>query len=259
MSEVAEPVTTAATEPQAEPQNQAPPQTTNPSTDDLIAKTFRVGQAEAYSHVDNVLKELGYEKPSNLKTSEFVKQIISEKLTTQPQTTNSEIEEKYNALKSQYEQLNNKYTTAEQNFIKKQAQIAIDAAFDSLSIPTPPIEDSQKDGYVAAQKETIKTLFDKKFETKVINERTVYYDKTTGQPVLDNTGDYATNVKDIVKNAFPHFFIEYAPATPTARGVRTPDAPSTNTPKLSTSRDILEYMSKKMEHLKVGTPQHFAE
>jgi len=259
MSEVVEPVTTAVqTETQAEPQTQAQPQA-QPTTDDLIAKTFRVGQAEAYNHVDSVLKDLGYEKPSNVKTSEFVKQIISEKLTTQPQTTNSEIEEKYNALKSQYEQLNNKYTVAEQNFIKKQAQIAIDASLESLNIPTPPIDDSQKDAYITAQRQTLKTLFEQQFETKVINDKTVYYNKATGQPVLDNTGDYATNVRDIVKGAFPHFFIEYSIPSPTTRGVRTPDAPSTNTPKLSTSRDILEYMAKKMEHLKVGTPEHFTE
>lgn len=259
MSEVTEPIVEPVNQTEPTATSTATATTQQPSADELIAKTFKVGQAEAYGHVDSVLKELGYEKPANVKTSEFVKQIISEKLSTPPAQTNNEIEEKYNALKSQYEQLNSKYTQAEQNFMKKQAQIAIDASLESLSIPTPPIEDSQKEAYTTAQRQTIKTLFEQQFETRFINEKPVYYNKATGQPVLDATGDYATSVKDIVKNAFPHFFIEYTPQSTQPKGVRTPDAPTKASAKITNNRDILEYIQKTMPHLQVGTPNHYEQ
>ena len=255
---------------QSTPTPSAPP-TPTPSTpprfEDQQEKVFKFGQKEAWSLIDDQIEKYGFKRPENVKTSEFVNQVL-EKLTKEqtsaPAQSSEEdnlIKDKYKALKAEYDNLNTKFSTQIKDFEQKQADIAINTTIENLPISVPPgLPEEAATSHQQIIREAIQAKFKNTFEVrKGENGEQIYYDKEKGMPVLNPTGSYAT-AKEAISKYFPQYFVKYDIPNQNKPGVRTPDSnTSTQDGKFKSLAEIHAHLAKSKPELRMGTQEYLNE
>jgi hypothetical protein len=239
---------------------------TKPRFEDQHEKVFKHGQKEAFNLVDDAVKRFGFEKPDNVKTSEFVAQVL-EKLTKaptttqQPQSTDDQItKDKYVALKEQYDSLKTDYTRKISEYEQRQADIAIQSTIENLAISAPPsLPEEAINSHLKVVRESIQAQFKNNFETKMVDGKQVYYDKAKGTPVLNEDGNFAS-AKETITKYFPHYFVKYETPQTKKVGVTTPDSVNTQSEtKFKTQAEIHSFLAKTKPDLKFGTLDYMNE
>ena len=259
----------ATSAPQTPPTPSAPPTPpTPPRFEDQQEKVFKFGQKEAWSLIDDQIEKFGFKRPENVKTSEFVNQVL-EKLTKEQQTAapaqpseeDNLIKDKYKALKAEYDSLNTKFSTQMKEYEQKQADIAINATIENLPISVPPgLPEEAATSHQQIIREAILAKFKSTFEVrKGENGEQIYYDKEKQMPVLKEGGNYA-NAKEAISKYFPQYFVKYDIPNQSKPGVRTPDSSTTTADgKFKSLAEIHAHLAKNKPDLRMGTEEYLNE
>lgn len=211
-------------------------------------------QRKAYRHamdqVDEAIKELGLEKPDGVKTTEFLKQILT-KDGTKPkgddvkQTTDDK-DAIISTLKASLKEKDDAINELKNSTVRAKKELFVDSLIgqSKLNIPSNLTEQevAQMGDFL---KRGLKSEIDTKVDFKEVDGRFIAY-KKDGQPYLDEMGDYIEPQKLLEKEFSVFLAKPTAPQTPRGTGGTKAEPKATVIPSgVKTKYDFYEYLQKK--------------
>lgn len=255
--------------------NQAPveaPKEKVASTPPLDQKEVDTIQKKAFGYafnmMDEALKELGYEKPDNVKTTDYVKQILSEKGTKPTEDTvkqtDTDSEARIKALQEQLKERDTKLAELSESTSKQKRDFFLNSLISTAEIQAPEgLGEAEKSRYIERIKRTMSSELQSNYQIKEVGDSYKLYSKD-GEPIFDGTPDM--NIIDpvqLIKRDFSEFLTAPKVTKSVVKGTGSNETnekvnvgrsfPST----IKTKDDLYDHISSK--GLKLGTREYLDE
>lgn len=249
-----------------EPTPEAKAQETVPSTTEQITQPsnttttpefspeelYRKAQKDAYSNIDNVLAEMGIEKPAGMKTTEVIKKHFSKFLEKTQEVVKDVLpddnREDVKLLKSQLaeqarqmEELRRNREELENNYKAETFRMSIENSLSSVKIATPEhIDNDAKSAYEASIRNLIAEGI-QRMESRQTPKGRVFLD-ADGNDIVNEKLEPAS-IRDIVSKRFAHFIKKDAPKV-TGKEPLPESKKIQNSLSFSTKSDLLSYLDE---------------
>ena len=211
-------------------------------------------QRESYKHamdqIDLAIKEaLGVDKPDGVKTSEYLKQILSDKGTkSKGQSVNDTTDDKdaiISALKTSLKEKEDAITELKNSTIRAKKELYVDSLIGQAQLNLPSNLSEQETAQMGDfLKRGLKNELDSKVDFKEVDGKFIAY-KKDGQPYLDEFGDYLSPSK-LLEREFSLFLAKPATApTPKGTGGAKVEPKATVIPaNIKSKSDYYEYLTR---------------
>jgi hypothetical protein len=164
----------------------------------------------AFNMMDEALKEMGYEKPDNVKTTDYVKQILSDKGTKPSEEsvkqTDTESEARIKALQDQLKEKEAKLVELSESTNKQKRDFFLNSLISTAEIQAPDgLGEAEKARYIERIKRTMSSELQSNYQIREVGDSYKLYSKD-GEPIFDGTPDM--NIIDpvqLIKRDFSEF------------------------------------------------------
>lgn len=249
---------------------QAPPSPTPSSIDHKELETIqKKAFGYAFNMMDEALKEMGYEKPDNVKTTDYVKQILSDKGTKTPddkvKQTDTDSEARIKALQEQLKEKDNKLAELSESTSKQKRDFFLNSLISNAEIQAPDgLGEAEKTRYIERIKRTMTSELNSNYQIKEIGDSYKLYSKD-GEPIFDGTPDMnIIDPRELIKRDFSEFLTAPKVTKSVVKGTGSNDTnekvnvgrsfPSS----IKTRDDLYTYLDND-KGLKLGTKEYTAE
>jgi hypothetical protein len=200
----------------------APKKETTDLPKEIVEEIQKKSFGYAFQLVDSALKEAGYEKPDGVKTTDYIKNVLSEKgtKTVAPDVKNNEDSDSSAKIKALQEQLREKETLISQlseSTSKQKRDFFLKSVVDSANI-TPPahLGEAEQKRYIDRVKSLMMDGLNKNYLVKEVDNQFRFY-QSDGSPLFDGTVDMnPISPNELLKREFSEF-LTIANVTPTQR------------------------------------------
>ena len=192
---------------------------TTPTKDQAVAPSIDHKELEsiqkkafgyAFNMMDEALKEMGYEKPDNIKTTDYVKQILSDKGTKSSEEsvkqTDTESEARIKALQDQLKEKEAKLVELSESTNKQKRDFFLNSLISTAEIQAPEgLGEAEKARYIERIKRTMSSELQSNYQIREVGDSYKLYSKD-GEPIFDGTPDM--NIIDpvqLIKRDFSEF------------------------------------------------------
>lgn len=188
--------------------------TPTPPTSSIDHKELETIQKKAFGYafnmMDEALKEMGYEKPDNVKTTDYVKQILSDKGTKTPddkvKQTDTDSEARIKALQEQLKEKDNKLAELSESTSKQKRDFFLNSLISNAEIQAPEgLGEAEKTRYIERIKRTMTSELNSNYQIREIGDSYKLYSKD-GEPIFDGTPDMnIIDPRELIKRDFSEF------------------------------------------------------
>jgi len=209
-------------------------------------------QKKAYKHamdqIDSSLKELGFEKPDGVKTSDFLKEVLA-KGTKEPAPmvtpTTDDKDSIINQLKATLQEKDDAIAELSLSTTKAKKEMFVDSLLSQAQLNIPEnLSEPEKARMSGILRNALKSEIEKEIEFRDIDGQFRAYHKD-GRPVLDDKADYLEPSKIIEKN-FSEFLAK-APQPNVPKGTggtpKSEPVPSVIPSNVKTKYDFYAYLN----------------
>lgn len=248
---VAEPVAPVVA-PVPTPDDTTKPTLTSDEMSSLRTKAF----GYAMNMVDEALAEMGHEKPKDIKTTDYIKQVLSERGTKDvaplvtPITDTTDSEARIKALQKQLEEKDRSFVELTESTGKAKRDYFLNSVIEGASITAPEtLSESEKKRYIERIKRTMNAELTTNYQVKEVEGQFKFYSKD-GQPIFDDTMEMnSIKPHDLLKRDFSEFLHQptIAPKKVTGTGgvdnaTATPQTPKVVPSASKTRHDFYAYL-----------------
>lgn len=248
------PETTQAPTPEPK-QESAPPV----DTEDIKKKAY----GHAMKQIDDALRELGHEKPEGVKTSDYLKEILSGKGTKddpkQVTPTTDDKDTIIKQLKASLEEKESAINELQTSTTRARKEFFVDSLISQAQLNLPQNLSDEEQGQMSGLlKQALKAEIDKKVTFKEVDGKFVAYNKDD-QPYLDEKADYLDPAKLLEKHFASFLVKKQAAQTPKGTGgAETPKPkPSVIPPSVKTKYEFISHLQSK--GMVLNSPEFIAE
>jgi hypothetical protein len=197
------------------------PASTNELPRDVVEEIQKKSFGYAFQLVDSALKEAGYDKPDGVKTTDFIKNVLTER--TKPEANNVKTTDdgdsvaKIKALQDQLREKENLITQLSESTTKQKRDFFLKSVVDSANI-TPPahLGETEQKRYIDRVKSLMTDGLTKNYLVKEVDNQFRFY-KSDGEPLFDGTVDMnPLSPNELLKREFSEF-LSVANVTPTQK------------------------------------------
>jgi hypothetical protein len=256
MDNVLEPVV----EPVIVPSTPPSPSTHEPDPE-LIKGIQQKAFGYAMSMIDEALKEAGYDKgDTKIKTTEYLKQILTEKVTkTDSQTVippDADTNARLKALQDQLLEKDKAIEALKTSTSTQKREFFLENLLDSAPIYAPEhLGEAEKQRYITRARKAIKEELTSNYQIKEDGSTFKFY-TSDGEAIFDGTADMNfISPKDLLNREFSEFLSKpsASQATPSPRGTGTKEldnkvSTSIVPPSIKTRHEFYEYLQTEKKY-----------
>jgi hypothetical protein len=211
----------------------------------------------AMQHLDQALEEMGYKKPEGVKSTEYVKQILSEGTKKEEKSVKDTVEDndtaaKLKALKDQLLEKEQLIEQLKESTTNQKREFFLNQIVETAPVTAPDyLGDTEKQRYEQRVRNLIRDGLKQNYQLKEVDGNFRFYSKE-GEPLFDGTPDMnPIKPSELLTKEFSEFFIKpTATKTKVAgtggltdNGVTTAQT-SVIPPSVQTRYDFFEYLQK---------------
>jgi hypothetical protein len=235
-------------------------------------KTIEAIQKKAFGYamqmIDEKLEEIGFKKPENVKTTDFIKQIISDKGTKEAPSSVKESDDdniaKIKALQEQLRERESKIVELSESTTKQKRDFFLKSLIDSSEIQaSESLGEAEKTRYIERIKRTMENELLNNYQVKEVEGNFKLYAKD-GSPIFDGTPDMnIIDPRELIKRDFSEFLTAPTKQKQVVRGTgNTETGQKINAPQdfpsaIKTKSDLYDHIESK--GLKMGSKEFLAE
>jgi len=162
-------------------------------SEEQIKEVQKKAYGYAFGQIDTKLKELGYEKPEGVKTSEFLVELLTKKeekgTKEQPQKVDdTELSAKFKALQSKYEEKEAEIESIKASVMTQKRDYWVDSLVNSAQIDIPDhLSEQEKVRMAERTKNLIKSELTAKYDLKEGEDGKFKFFNKDGSPLLDTS------------------------------------------------------------------------
>lgn len=164
----------------------------------------------AFNMVDEKLKEIGYAKPENVKTTDFIAQILTEKGTKSTEEsvkdTDDDSQARIKALQEQLKEKESKLAELAESTTKQKRDFFLKSLISTAEIQAPDsLGEAEKTRYIERIKRTMESELLSNYQIKEVNDNFRLYGKD-GEPIFDGTPEMnIIDPRELIKRDFSEF------------------------------------------------------
>lgn len=224
----------------------------------------------AFNMMDEALKEMGYPKPDNVKTTDHVKQILSNAKGTKEgselvKEIDTESEARIKALQDQLKEKDGALEELRESTSKQKRDFFLNSLISSADIQAPEgLGEAEKSRYIERIKRTMSSELASNYQVREVGDGYKLYSKD-GEPIFDGTPDM--NIIDpvqLIKRDFSEFLAtSQSKSVKVVKGTGSDELAKENVTAKSfpstikTKDDLYDHLAG--QGLKLGTQEYLNE